>query len=306
MSDKLDKFIPNFEAKTGINIPDPVGNALTNGLKSGLALGQNLGKTLDLIGGNVGKSVRQFNSLLKGSVPTLVKQNTKATSSSATGVKQPKDWRVSISVPPRIARYMSEGADESNDGRAYGLLAPLADSGNKMVFPYTPTILTSHNSSYNAMQPVHTNYPYYAYENSRVDQMTITGDFYVENEEQAKYWIAAVHFLRTVTKMNYGQGADRGQPPPVCRLNGYGAYTFNNVPVIINNFQMDLKRDVDYISTDLSSVSGKPQGTDIAWVPTETLITVGVVPQYSRTKQSQFNLKEFVEGKKTLGGDGFI
>lgn len=69
---------------------------------------------------------------------------------------------------------------------------------------------------------------------------------------------------------------------------------------------MDLKRDVDYISTDLSSVSGKPQGTDIAWVPTETLITVGVVPQYSRTKQSQFNLKEFVEGKKTLGGDGFI
>ena len=307
MVDKLDKFIPNFEAKTGINIPDPVGNILTNGLKSGLALGQNLGKALDLIGSNVGKSVRQFNSSIKGSVPTLVKQNTSVTSSSATGVKQPKDWRVSISVPQRIAKYMTANNQGDNPNAVTGgLLGPLATSNYKMVFPYTPTILTSHNSNYNAMQPVHTNYPYYAYENSRVDQMTITGDFYVENEEQAKYWIAAVHFLRTVTKMNYGQGEDRGQPPPVCRLNGYGAYTFNNVPVIINNFQMDLKRDVDYISTDLSSVSGKPQGTDIAWVPTETLITVGVVPQYSRTKQSQFNLKEFVEGKNTLGGDGFI
>lgn len=305
--DKIDKIIPNFESKTGINIPDPVENVLTSGLKAGFKLGQNLGKALNFgVGDNVGKSIRQFTSKLKSSIPTLQKQNTKTTTVTPSGQKQPKDWRVSLKVPARIARYMSAGADESNDGGAYGLLAPLADTDYKLVFPYTPTILTSHNSNYNPMQPVHTNYPYYAYENSRVDQMTITADFYVENEQQAKYWIAAVHFLRTVTKMNYGQGDDRGQPPPVSELNGYGSYTFNKVPVIINNFQMDLKRDVDYISTDLSSVSGKAQGTDIAWVPTETMITIGVVPQYSRTKQTQFNLKDFAEGKKLLGGDGFI
>ena len=37
------------------------------------------------------------------------------------------------------------------------------------------------------MQPLHTNYPYYAYENQRVDQITITADMFVQNEAEAKY-----------------------------------------------------------------------------------------------------------------------
>ena len=188
----------------------------------------------------------------------------------------------------------------------------------KMVFPFTPTVLVGHSANYNPMQPVQTNYPYYAYENSRVDQMTITADFYVQNEFEAKYWVAAIHYLRTMTKMTYGKGPDKGQPPPICYLNGYGDYTFNNVPVIITNFQFDLKREIDYISTGLST-SGpgtqKPPVHDFdsgqsydgyAWAPSESLITVGISPQYSRTQQSKFNLKQFVKGKNTLGGDGFI
>ena len=161
---------------------------------------------------------------------------------------------------------------------------------------------------------------YYAYENSRVDQMTITADFYVQNEFEAKYWVAAIHYLRTMTKMTYGKGPDKGQPPPICYLNGYGDYTFNNVPVIITNFQFDLKREIDYISTGLSTsapgtekprvpdaVGGSQQSHDgYAWAPSESLITVGISPQYSRTQQSKFNLKQFVKGKNTLGGDGFI
>jgi hypothetical protein len=165
------------------------------------------------------------------------------------------------------------------------------------------------------MQPLHTNYPYYAYENSRVDQITITADMFVQNEAEAKYWIAMVHFFKTVTKMNYGgTDQDRGLPPPVCRLNGYGDYTFNNVPVIVTNFQFDLKKDVDYISTGLGggapagvpdAVGGGRQG--VAWAPAESLITVGLMPQYSRSKQADFNLKQFVKGEHTLAGkDGFI
>ena len=148
-----------------------------------------------------------------------------------------------------------------------------------------------------------------------MDQITITADFFVQNEAEAQYWIAMVHFFKTVTKMNYGgNDPDRGLPPPVCRLNGYGDYTFNNVPVVISNFQFDLKKDVDYISTGLSAggsnindevaLTGK-RGT--AWAPSESLVTVGLMPQYSRTKQSEFNLKKFVKGEHTLPGkDGFI
>ena len=103
------------------------------------------------------------------------------------------------------------------------------------------------------MQPVHTNYPFYAYENSRVDQMTITAHFYVQNEIEARYWVAAVHYLRSMTKMSYGLSPNKGAPPPVVRLNGYGDYTFKDVPVIITNFTFDLKEDVDYISTRLTA-----------------------------------------------------
>ena len=112
--------------------------------------------------------------------------------------------------------------------------------------------------------------------------------------------------------MNYGKDVDRGLPPPVCRLNGYGDYTFNNVPVVISNFQFDLKKDVDYISTKLSGTqvddTDVAEGTQgVAWAPTESLVTVGLMPQYSRTKQSEFNLRSFVKGEHTLPGkDGFI
>ena len=172
--------------------------------------------------------------------------------------------------------------------------------------------------SYNPMQPIHTNYPYYAYENSRVDQITITADMFVQNEAEAQYWIAMVHFFKTVTKMNYGKtDPDRGLPPPVCRLNGYGSYTFNNVPVLITNFQFDLKKDIDYISCKLSGattdtytgIGPRQQSQDVsglAWAPTESLLTVGLVPQYSRTQQTKFNLKKFVKGEHSLGKDGFI
>ena len=125
----------------------------------------------------------------------------------------------------------------------------------------------------------------------------------MQNEAEAKYWIAMTHFFKTVTKMNYGKDDDRGLPPPVCRLNGYGDYTFHNVPVIVTNFQFDLKKDVDYISTGI----GPGARTGVAWAPTESLITVGLIPQYSRTKQTEFSLEKFVKGGHTLPGkDGFI
>tara|TARA_A200000159_G_scaffold161034_1_gene182196 strand:+ start:638 stop:1552 length:915 start_codon:yes stop_codon:yes gene_type:complete len=229
-----------------------------------------------------------------GNAQTIVTNKAKAVA---------KDWRVSLSVPESIKQYIKKG----------GLLEPLVRTDSKMIFPYTPTIYVSHQASYNPLQPVHTNYPYYAYENSRVGQMTITGEFFVQNSLEAKYWVAAVHFLRTVTKMSYGENSpNRGQPPPVLFLNGYGDYTFNQVPVIVTNFQFDLKREVDYISTGLGSTEQADDDGGVysldknAWAPSESMITVEVVPQYSRNQISQFNLKNFVHGTDVLDGKGFI
>jgi hypothetical protein len=211
-----------------------------------------------------------------------------------------KDWRIRLSMP----NSMKDVTETDSD-----LLAPLMKTSG-FVFPYTPTVLVSQSANYQSIQPVHTNYPYYSYQNSQVDQMTITGDFFVQNAAEARYWVACIHYLRSITKMNYGIDADAGQPPPVVRLNGYGDFVFNNVPVIINSFQFDMPKDVDYISTSVGAtqVLGDfdPGTSPTSWAPSTSIVTVNVTPQYSRTTQSTFSLNKFIKGGYMKSGDGFI
>jgi hypothetical protein len=232
------------------------------------------------------KSVRGAN-LPAGAMPTF-KTRTDARISTTRGEN---DWRVKLSVPPQYT-------NASNS-----LLSPLFEqTEGSMVFPFTPSILMSHTASYNAMQPIHTNYPFQNYQHSSVDAITIAGDFFVETAEDAEYWIATVHYLRSVTKMFYGAGAERGSPPPVVRLNGYGDYVFNNVPVTVQSFQVELPTDVNYIKTGLT---GNASG-DVGWVPTQSNITVTVMPTYSRGQVSKFNMNDFVSGKYVTDKKGFI
>ena len=220
------------------------------------------------------------------------------------------DWRVKLSLPPQFA------ADK--------MLQPLAEL-NGLVFPYTPTIILGHTANYNSLQPVHTNYPFQIYDNSSVQEIVITGDFTVENAEDGRFWLAAIHYLRSVTKMFYGDGDNAGQPPPRVKLNGYGDYVFNDVPCVVTNFTVDLPSDVDYIAVDMnvgapgsSSASGGPGGgsdpgnvkaanaVGVAWVPSNSLITVTVMPTYSRKAISKFNLNDFVNGSYITNKGGFV
>ena len=204
-----------------------------------------------------------------------------------------EDWRVSIEVPKILL----------NEGE---ILAPLRESKeasvfntrNRMIFPFNPTVLLSHSANYSQIQPTHTNYPYNAYENSQVDAITITGEFYQENENDARYWIACLHFLRSATKMFYGNSNPLGNPPVVCRLNGYGKHVLNNMPVVITNFTTDLPVDVDYIQC---TINGMPN-----YVPTMSSITVTLQPQYARRSQAGFSLNDFAGGRHVGGDEGFV
>ena len=204
------------------------------------------------------------------------------------------DWRVKISVPEII---LKEG----------DILSPLRlnsknpafQSGGAMIFPFNPTVLLSHSANYSAIQPTHTNFPYQAYENSQVDAITLTGEFFQENANDAKYWLACLHFLRSATKMFYGNSDPLGNPPVVCRLNGYGKHVLNNIPVVITNFTTDLPVDVDYISCTMAD--GR-----VNYVPTQSNITVTLQPQYARRSVSGFSLNEFAAGTHVGGPEGFV
>jgi hypothetical protein len=170
----------------------------------------------------------------------------------------------------------------------------------------------THTANYNSLEATHTNYPFLAYQNSKVEQITITGTFYCETGVDAAYWLAAVHYLRSVTKMAFGDsGGDTGQPPPVLKLNGYGDYVFNNLPVVVKSFTVELPNDVDYISSGIWAGNDRtPRNDDdgnatlaarVGYAPTKSTMTVVLLPIYSRTQIRQFNLKSFVNGDYVLG-----
>lgn len=235
-----------------------------------------------------------FASKLRGqNLPTEESPEKVAASAEFSSDTQ-SDWRVRLSVPSTMS--------------GSSLLQPLVTTQNSMTFPLTPSVIISHSANYNSLQPVHTNYPFQIYENSSTDDMTITGEFPVENDNDGRYWVACMHYLRSVTKMNYGTD---GSPPPVVRLNGYGDYIFKNVPVVISNFTVDLPVEVDYIAVGLNTTNsddpddpGTSSGT--TWVPTLSQITVTCKPTYSRRQVSQFDLQQFVNGNYVLDGRGFI
>lgn len=166
-----------------------------------------------------------------------------------------------------------------------------------LVWPYLPNITLSSKANYTQIDPVHNNYPFQAYKNSQIDDIQISGEFTCETERDALYWIAATRFLRTATKMFFGTGANVGNPPIICQLNGYGANIFNTVPVIIKSYQVDLKDDVQYIRCEVP-------GVQATWVPVVSTISVTVAPIYNRTRLRQFSLEDFAQGA-TVRNVGF-
>lgn len=240
---------------------------------------------------NLGSALRMFGNATQGVGPgagAVTGGIVKAILSNRISNTNADDWRVSISVP--------------SDLQVGTVLAPLffgGDSVGRMIFPFNPTILLGHSANYSQIAPTHSNYPYNAYENSQVDNITITGEFFVENQDDAKYWVAVLHFLRTITKMYYGDSNPQGNPPPICRLSGYGPHVLNNIPIVVQNFTTDLPADVDYISCQM------PTG-ETNYVPTQSQFTVTVMPTYSRRSTARFNLQQFAEGGFVNGLEGFV
>lgn len=271
-----------------------IGNAISN-IGTGIS---------DFLTGGVGTNPdRLISSFRSQGIPTGAERSDNSSSVSAqfSDAVTEKDWRVKIS---NDSIYASGGKDANGKPTSVNdVMAPLVGTGG-LIFPYLPTITMSHSATYETIATSHTNYPFYAYKSSQVDDITITGQFTVQSEGEAKYWLAAIHFLRTVTKMYFGQGANLGNPPPICTLNGYGDFVYNNISVVVKSFTVGLEKDVDYIAAHIDSKLGGVKGTNISYVPTISTITVVVSPVYSRNKIKSFDLEKFSRGELVLGKDG--
>lgn len=154
-----------------------------------------------------------------------------------------------------------------------------------LVFPYTPTIGISGGASYDEQPITHSNYAFYAWQNSKAEQISINAPFYVTDSVEGQAWIKAVTFLRASVKM-----FPDGNPPIILKFNAYGDHVFKDIPVIVKSYSVDLPNGVDYIASGASHV------------PIKSSFNVTLQPIYSREKVKNFNLYSFVNG----GSAGFV
>jgi len=187
-----------------------------------------------------------------------------------------KDMRVTLKIPPAYF-----GPNTASEIRSAG----------GIVFPYTPTISYDSSASYGNSNPLHSNYTQYFFKNSSVSAITLSGKFTVQNENEANIWLSIVQLGRILTKMPFGTDTKflAGSAPPVLRLNGYGTYVFENVPVSVTSFKFDLPEGVDYIYNSGS-------GFKDSMAPVVSTISFTLIPMYSRQEIRDFSVDKWVSG----------
>lgn len=279
------------------SIPTNAFEEISGNIRSGIQGGSEI---IDIINSRKNRLLKKnINNI---AIPPTVKFNTSTAENT--------DWRIRL-------------VDRSGKYYQGPLLNPLAQTGG-MIFPYTPQIGITHTSNWNPQLPIHSNFPVKEYANSQVDNIIITGDFTAQNHEEARYCLAVIHFTRSISKMNFGQDADAGTPPPLLFLEGLGAYMLPQLPVVVLSTYLDLPADVDYLTVNVNGIPTKRdigarpgfEGFDgpepaelisgnLAKIPTQFSLNVTLGIAHSRESTSTvFSLNDFLNGG-LIGGDDF-
>jgi hypothetical protein len=148
------------------------------------------------------------------------------------------DWRVRLRLAPQ-SNYLYNAQNP-------GIMQPLRVTDG-IIFPYTPSIDTSYRANYESYDLTHSNYRGYFYKNSYVDAISLKAQFTAQDTNEANYLLAVITFLKSATKMFYGQDTQRGAPPPLVYLSGFGDYQFREHACVISQFQYNLPDNIDYI-----------------------------------------------------------
>jgi hypothetical protein len=158
------------------------------------------------------------------------------------------DWRVRLSLADSATIFYKDSTANNS------IMNPLIET-NGVIWPYTPSIQVSHIANYSTAVLTHSNYSAHFYNNSDVSDITVSGEFTVQSVEEGQYLMAAIYFLRSATKMFFGQGANMGNPPPILFLDGYGSHYFPHVPCVVTNFTHNLSNDVDYLQVPITQTT---------------------------------------------------
>jgi hypothetical protein len=214
----------------------------------------------EILGPGAGSTISDPESSIPGSNTSASAVKQQGNSAAQRNIRQQEDWRLRLMLAP-TANYLYNSAKPGD------ILYPL-QATKGVIFPYTPSIQMGYRANYEGSDIMHTNYRYYFYKNSQIEEITITADFTAQDTTEANYMLAVLHFFKSVTKMFYGRdgevGGDpaAGTPPPLCYLLGYGQYQFSDHPVLVSSISYQLPNDVDYIRAgSIASWGGQNLGS---------------------------------------------
>lgn len=176
------------------------------------------------------------------------------------------------------------------------IMHPLRFNKTGFVYPYKPNVTYSGSANYDPWAFTHTNYEYHSWQNSTVNDIMIDGIFTAQTENDAKYMLGAMHFLRSSTKGYFGDNTEneldnqnRGTPPPVLRFHYLGDHMFNGVPVIIKNFSFTVENNIDHVPIQVRG--------EVSYVPVQMNIAMVVTIQPNpKNVKSEFSLTKFRNG----------
>jgi hypothetical protein len=271
-----DPAVPVSDVKTEANpvTPSPASGQIAYDDEGNLLPGYTLDEGNNAVfvgGGFVEPATQALANAGRAAVTTGVRQaQNQQTNSDLSQMPLNTDWRVVLRLAPN-SNYLYNAQNA-------GLLQPLKTT-NGVIFPYTPAISTAYKANYSSYDLTHSNYRGYFYNNSYIDAININATFTAQSTSDAAYVLAVIHFFRSVTKMFYGQDAQRGSPPPLVFLSGLGDYQFNNHPCLVQQFNYTLPADVDYIS------SGSPNNLGLNLQPLQNLYSTtlnAVAPTVTR------------------------
>ena len=223
------------------------------------------------------------------------------------------DWRARLQV-------MRANKDEFFGEDSNSLIAPLkADRG--IMFQYQPSIFLAYSATYDSQSFQGSNYPMHTFMNSQPPVIPIQVPYTATNQDEARYLLAMLQFLKVSVKAQFGEQAVTsgkfGRPPPVLEFSYLGPHGFDRVPVVVNDFNYILTNTVDYIPVKHNSLTTADHQTaftsevtgngnssgHVTYVPTDIDLVVTVMPQYSpRRIRRKFDLDAMRQGKNI----GFI
>jgi hypothetical protein len=184
-------------------------------------------------------------------------------------------------------------------------MKPLIETGNGIIFPYTPSIQSSFGADYGSYDVTHSVYQQQYYNSSYNPSISFTAPMAIQTTQEALYASAMMHFLKSVTKGNFGQstrGKGAGSPPPVLLFNAYGGQ-YQNVPVVLKSASWTFVEDIDLIEFDMPTGNGK---TIRSSVPANFTFSIDVAVQQVPTNvEKNFDIRKYRNGNYLSDG-GFL